>query len=377
MGHVFIPGLKVARETVVRRRRILPIRGTVRVKEGEPVRAEQIVARTDLPGKVRVVNVMNALGITAAEVSGHMLKRKGDPVAKDESLAASKPLFRFLSFMKTTVKSPIGGIVDEISDVTGQVMLREPPEPLELDAYIDGRIVEVIEGQGVAVEALATQIQGIFGVGGERRGEIEIAVKGPDEPLEAARIQPEHRGKVVIGGSLMTLGAIQAARRVGAVALVAGGMHDRELRELLGYDIGVAITGTESIGITLILTEGFGTIPMARRTFDLLAEIRGRRASLSGATQIRAGVMRPEIVVSREGPGSGARGGFEAEGIRVGTTVRVIREPYFGRIGTVATLPPEPVTIATESTLRIMTVDFGDGKPPVLVPRTNVELIGG
>jgi hypothetical protein len=375
MGHVFIPGLKVARSAVVRRRRLLPIRGSVVVKEGDQVKADQVVARTELPGKVRVVNVMNQLGITAAEVTAHMLKRKGERVAQGEPLAESKPLLKFLGFLKSTVKSPIEGVLEEVSDVTGQAMLREPPEPLGLDAYIDGRVVEVAEGQGVTIEAHATHIQGIFGVGGERRGEIEIAVERPDRPLEADAIRPEQKGKVVVGGSLLTMGAVEAARRAGVAALVAGGMHDRDLRALLGYDIGVAITGTEAIGITLILTEGFGTIPMARRTFDLLGEIRGRRASLSGATQIRAGVIRPEIIVAREGSGGSGGGGFEAEGIRVGTLVRAIREPHFGRIGKVASLPPEPVQVETESTLRVMTVDFGDGSPPATIPRTNVELI--
>lgn len=377
MGHVFIPGLKVARSAIVRRKRMLPIPGTVLVREGDVVRADQVVARTELPGKVRVVNIMNQLGITAAEVSGHMLKRKGERVARGEILAESRPLLKFLRFLKTTVPSPIDGVLEEVSEVTGQAMLREPPEPLELDAYIDGRIVQVTEGQGATIETEATLIQGIFGVGGEGKGEIEIAVDKPDRPLEAGAIRPEHKGKVVVGGSLLTFEAIMTARRVGAAALVAGGMHDQDLRRLLGYDIGVAITGTEEIGITLILTEGFGTIPMARRTFDLLAEVRGRRASLSGATQIRAGVIRPEIVVAREGSGSPRAGSLpmQAEGIRVGMLVRVIREPYFGRIGKVAALHPEPVQVETESTLRVMTVDFGDGAPPATIPRTNVELI--
>ena len=36
--------------------------------------------------------------------------------------------------------------------------------------------------------------------------------------------------------------------------------------------LGLAITGTEDIGLTVIVTEGFGEIAMARKTFDLLAK---------------------------------------------------------------------------------------------------------
>ena len=66
---------------------------------------------------------------------------------------------------------------------------------------------------------------------------------------------------------------------------------------LLGYDLGVAITGHEDIRPTLIITEGFGQIAMAGRTYELLAANAGRRASANGATQIRAGVLRPEIII--------------------------------------------------------------------------------
>ena len=59
--------------------------------------------------------------------------------------------------------------------------------------------------------------------------------------------------------------------KVGAAALVSGGIDDQDLKEILGYDLGVAVTGSEKIGLTLIVTEGFGEIAMAERTFRLLA----------------------------------------------------------------------------------------------------------
>ena len=99
------------------------------------------------------------------------------------------------------------------------------------------------------------------------------------------------------------------AKEMGVAGLVVGGIHDKDLRALLGYDLGVAITGTEQVGFTLILTEGFGTIPMAAKTFSLLSAHAGQQASISGATQIRAGVIRPEIIIPK---GAGASGGHGA-----------------------------------------------------------------
>ena len=91
--------------------------------------------------------------------------------------------------------------------------------------------------------------------------------------------------------------SVREAIKVGAAAVVSGGIDDQDLKELLGRDLGVAITGSETIGLTVIVTEGFGDIAMASRTWRLLADKAGRRASVNGATQIRAGVMRPEILV--------------------------------------------------------------------------------
>ena len=94
-----------------------------------------------------------------------------------------------------------------------------------------------------------------------------------------------------------TTDAIQKAIQHGVRGIIAGGIDDVDLRELLGYELGVAITGSEEIGITLVITEGFGHIAMAEQTFTLLKAREGMKTSINGATQIRAGVVRPEILI--------------------------------------------------------------------------------
>ena len=44
--------------------------------------------------------------------------------------------------------------------------------PIEIGAYVRGTVLEVLEGEGVIVRARGAFVQGIFGVGGERQGEI-------------------------------------------------------------------------------------------------------------------------------------------------------------------------------------------------------------
>ena len=376
MAHSYTPGLTVTEHTTVRRRRMLSLPGGVLVATGQIVRANQAVARAELPGKVYPLNLANQLGVAPDEIHEYLVKKAGDPVRKDETLAENKPLIKWL---KTEVLSPVTGVVESVSTVTGQVLLREPPRVLELLGYVDGRIVEVIPQQGVVVETDCSLVQGIFGIGGETRGEIVIAVTSPDEALTPRHLTVDMKGKVVVGGSVVSSDALVRAKEVGVAGLVIGGIHDKDLRALLGYDLGVAITGTEQVGFTMILTEGFGSIPMAGKTFALLSAHAGQPASISGATQIRAGVIRPEIIIPKQADAAGAQVAAtvpQREGIRIGDQVRIIRDPLFGKIGEVASLPSDLQKIPTESEVRVMEVRFADGSKAV-IPRTNIELIEG
>jgi hypothetical protein len=373
MAHSYTPGLTVTDSTVVLRRRMLPLPGTVSVKIGDIVLSNQTVARAELPGKVYPLNLANQLGVAPDEIKEYLIKKEGDVVQKDEILAENKPLFKWL---KTEIRSPIAGKVESISTVTGQVLLREPPRVLELLGYVDGIVVEVHPQQGVTIECVCSMVQGIFGIGGETHGELVMAVASPDEALTAAHVKPEMKGKIVVGGSFLPADTMAKAKEVGVAGLVVGGIHDKDLRALLGYDLGVAITGAEQVGFTLILTEGFGTIPMAQKTFALLSAHAGDKASISGATQIRAGVIRPEIIIPQSGGKVGIAAQPQRAGIQVGDPVRIIRDPLFGKIGEVSALPSDLTKIPTESEVRVLEVRFPDGQVAV-IPRTNIEVIEG
>lgn len=371
MGHAYTPGLKVTKATVIRKERRLPVPGTVLVKMGEAVKATQTVAKADLPGNVVPLNVAGKLAIQPHEVPEAMRAREGEVVKKGELVAVSKGI---MGLMKTSLKASCDGTIESISAITGQVILREPPVPIEVKAYIDGKVVEVVEREGVFVETTASFVQGIFGIGGEVIGEIGVVVDSPDQELTPSLITPDARGKVIVGGSFVPTESMRKALEVGAVALVAGGTDDRNLKDFMGYDIGVAITGQEDIGVTVILTEGFGRLMMARKTFDLLKSLEGKMASVNGATQIRAGVIRPEIIVPVEGGSMSEEESVEEGILEIGSLVRVIREPYFGLIGEVTKLPHEPTVIETEARVRILELRLEDGRT-VTVPRANVELI--
>ena len=374
MAHAYTPGLRVSELTILRKERTLPLKGEVVVKQGDSLRADQVVARTELPGNVHSVNVANILSVLPEEVPSKMEKKEGDPVQVNEILARSSSLF---GLFKSVVKSPIAGKVESVSHVTGQVLLREPSIPVEVDAYVDGKVVEVRPGEGVVVETHGAFIQGIFGIGGETFGTIEMAVSSPEEVLDAGAISAQHAGKILIGGAMVTAAALAKAVSSGVKGIVSGGIDDATIKAFLGYEIGVAITGNEEKGLTLVITEGFGRIRMAEATFALFKSLVGRKASMNGATQIRAGVIRPEVVVpqlDRQAKG-GPVSEIVAGGLEVGTKVRVIREPHFGRLGRVVELPAPLEKLTSETLVRVLRVELEGDRMQHVLPRANVEII--
>jgi len=342
------------------------------VSAGAAVEPETIVAKTDLPGNVQMVNVANQLNADPSDVSELMLVKEGGKVSKGAVLAESPGIF---GLFKSKVISPTDGTVESISAITGQVVLREHPLPVEIDGYIKGTVKEIIPEEGVIVETTAAFIQGIFGIGGENRGSLKMVVASRDEEITSEKITPDLAGKIIVGGSFISLEAYEKAIETRVNGIVVGGFNYHELKNLLGYTLGVAITGSEDLATTLIVTEGYGQIHMGQRTFSLLQKHEGKAASINGATQIRAGVIRPEIVIPlppEEVTGT-PKAIHSSEGIQKGSLVRIIRAPYFGRLGTVVSLPSKLQKMESETMVRVAEVEIEGER--MLIPRANLEMV--
>ena len=372
MAHAYTPGLKVLHHAKVEKNRRLPIKGKITKQVGDLLKPDDVVATTDLPGNVQMLKVANVLNIGPADVPDVMLVKEGDKVEKGQMIAETEGLF---GFFKSDVKSPIDGTVESISDVTGQVVMREAPIPVEVDAYMSGMVKEIIPDEGVIVEADAAFIQGIFGIGGESRGTMEILVDNREQELTIDLLNESHKGKIVVGGSFVNLETYKKALSLQIAGIVVGGFNYYDLEEILGYTLGVAITGSEDLVTSLIVTEGFGNIRMGSRTFDLLNKENGKFVSINGATQIRAGVIRPEIVIPLQKSEIPETSVYQSDdrGISKGSLVRIIRAPYFGKMGEVVSLPPELQQMESETMVRVAEVRIDSGI--LNIPRANLEMV--
>jgi len=372
MAHAYTPGLKVLHHAKVEKNRRLPIKGKITKQVGDLLKPDDVVATTDLPGNVQMLKVANVLNIGPADVPEVMLVKEGDKVEKGQMIAETEGLF---GFFKSDVKSPIDGTVESISDVTGQVVLREAPIPVEVDAYMSGTVKEIIPDEGVIVETDAAFIQGIFGIGGESRGTMKILVDNREQELTIDLLNESHKGKIVVGGSFVNLETYKKALSLQIAGIVVGGFNYYDLEEILGYTLGVAITGSEDLVTSLIVTEGFGNIRMGSRTFDLLNKENGKFVSINGATQIRAGVIRPEIVIPLQKSEIPETSVYQSDdrGISEGSLVRIIRAPYFGKMGEVVSLPPELQQMESETMVRVAEVKIDSGI--LNIPRANLEMV--
>ncbi|MGQ0634063.1 MAG: hypothetical protein ACT4QC_05620 [Planctomycetaceae bacterium] len=381
MLQAYTPGLKASLRVRHSCRRVLPLPGELLVQPGDKVAATDVIARSVLPGSVTPLNIARALSVPPGELRRCLVKPLGDAVRAGDLLAVSPGIF---GWFRTECRATQPGTLESVSDITGQAILRGPPQAIELCAYLAGAVVEIIPQQGAVIAGDVTIVQGIFGVGGEAYGPVRLACQSPCDDLLPERITPDLSGAIVVGGARVTAPALAQAVKLGVAAIVTGGIDDADLRDFLGYDLGVATTGSEQAGLTLILTEGFGDIAMAEHTFRLLAARAGCFAAVNGATQIRAGVQRPELIVpwTNENEVCDKENSFPADNagqsvsgsLRAGAAVRLIRDPYFGIIGRVLALPSEPAALDSGSKARVVEVQTESGER-LVVPRANVELL--
>ncbi|MBI4249058.1 MAG: hypothetical protein HY611_06100 [Elusimicrobia bacterium] len=244
-------------------------------------------------------------------------------------------------------------------------MIREAPQVLRLSAHVGGVVTEVIEGWGAVVETFGARIQGAYGVGGETHGPLHIT----------DALTPEDRGKILVVDAPAGAALLQRAAAAGVAGLILGGLPDADLAAFLGEELDPSVSGAQTSAMTIVLTEGFGRLAIAGPTLRLLKNFEGAEASLSGHTHIRAGTVRPEIILARTPSRLPAAAAAAPEPAPpVGRRIRILRGPEAWKIARVAAAPKAPQTIDTESPVRVFDALLEDGRI-CRVPRANVEFL--
>ncbi len=408
----FIPGdpyvidlkseLKIKNVPIEQMQKVIQVKMGERIREGDPVArisggifGGSQVAESPVSGVVEyisavhgrllvredaqsadpvvVVNVARQLDIWPAMLRMYMEYREGQEVKQGAILAAS-PGAGGMDY----AYAPASGTIQRVDIHNGLVYIVRPQQVSSLTAYVSGEVEEIIGEEGVVIRGTGIIINGVFGIGGETHGELRIVDTG-DRAVAPEDIEAAFGDKVLVIPGIVDDKVLIRADELGVRGLVVGGVDEMDLVQLLNAELGAGITGEEDIGLTVILTEGFGRLPLSDDIFSAIEPYDGRMVSMNGRTQVRAGAQRPEILIpADEAPADIGRSAFSiADGEpRPGQLVRIISKPYLGAYGDVEEVIPISVRYETETELASVRVRLRDGER-VVVPVANVEVLAG
>lgn len=353
MVELSAPSFRISAKTLLRKVRVIPPNATICVGKGTQLNPNDVVARAEVPGQIVSICAAQILGIAKDRLLDYMDFRVGDVVSKNQIIGRRQALF---GLFRSEVRSPVSGCIESISKVSGHVMIRQLSMSVEVYAYIGGTVETVDNAQGVTICAEGSLVQGAFGIGNE----VVANLCGMDEQSIS--------GKIVCCFGSVTDETVATLREQGALGVIASSMEGQSLFRLCGQQVNLVATGDEDIGLTLILTEGFGDLPMGRKSQMVLHKCLGHQVSICGITQVRAGAIRPEII----GP---PIDGIDVETslVQIGTIVKITRGPYLGQEAKIIEMPAAPCILDSGVIALVYRVELVDTQQIVLVPRPNVE----
>jgi hypothetical protein len=348
------PETHVSPLTTIRRERMLPLPGEVVVHVGQRVEPLDAVARAAIPGGYCIVEVALALKVQEGSIRQYLLKHEGDEVKAGEPIAVQRGLFR------RAVRSPVDGFLAAVG--AGQALIEAGTAVVELRAGMRGRISSVRSNWGVVIETAGTVVQGMWGNGKEGHGVLKTLTDSPHGVLTRESIEVGFQGAVILAGQGMTLEALELAREMQVRGIIVGSLEAALLQ------------AAKAAEFPIIVTEGWGAIPMSPIILDVLKAQDGREISLNA--QVRTGwePVRPEVIVPLLASKAPPVKPVADSPLEEGATVRLLRQPYTGATGTVVALPASPRRLATGGTFLGAEVELPTHER-IFAPFANLELI--
>ncbi|GAB1469609.1 hypothetical protein MASR2M66_04860 [Chloroflexota bacterium] len=339
--------------TIIRERR-LPISGNVVVRVQQKVAAGDMVAETRWAREHALLDVARTLKISTA-AADRLIKCQIDDVLKaGTEIAKGKGLFA------RTVTAPRDGRVVAVGG--GQVLMEVGEAKMELRAGLPGIVMEVIPNRGVIIQSSGGLVQGMWGNGRIESGLLVNLTEGPDTVLAPERVDVSLRGSIILGGIIKSVEILHALAELPARGLIASSM----LPSLLPK--------AREMRYPIMLTEGFGTLPMNSAAYKLLSTNAKREITLNAEAFDRYTGARPEIFIplpiSSDPPPPN-----EMQILAPGVQVRMRRPPSMSMLGTIVSIKPGLTTLP--SGLRAPAAEVKlENDETVIVPLVNMEIVG-
>ncbi|MBN2017187.1 MAG: glutamate mutase L [Candidatus Cloacimonetes bacterium] len=261
-----------------------PVRGTI---EHINFETGTIILREiqDYSTKPYKVNVAKELKINPKHIKGYLKKHEGDFIETYEPLAA-----RLEKDFSHVIPSPTTGVITDIDIENGTVTIQYKNEPYKLLAHVSGDVIDVEDNVSVMIQYNGSILNGIIGFGRERTSNMMILSKPVLE-------KDKCKNTILICFDKIDYEFLKLCAESDVGGVIAPSIDNKDLVSFIGEEIGVALTGNEVIPFPIILTEGFGDFRMNAVFEDFFREHHHRKIYMNGHTQIRAGVVRPKIIV--------------------------------------------------------------------------------
>jgi hypothetical protein len=332
--------------------RVFPGPGKAAVKVGQQVSEVDVIAHCEVSAGQRLIKIAHSLGVSGSDVKRYLTRKIGDRIYEGEVIARKKAI---LGLGKQEIKSPADGVVADI-DERGDLILKFLPKPIRLIAGAKGEVIETKENK-IVISSTATKVHGFVSVGRQREGLITVIAK-PKEFILPTAINAESQGRILVGGALIEKAALEKAVTIGVKGIVCGGVNFREFQHL---------RGSLDIGITMIITEGYGNLPIGEDIWNYFSKVEGRTAFISGEenqivipeTETQGGGEEPSSIFWRE--------------LSVGDKVKPLTQEALSHIGVVSELLGDQV-LNSGITTEVAKVKF-DSKEEIVLPSANLAII--
>lgn len=339
--------------TRIRRERLLPKRGKVLANQGQQVSPGDVIAEANLAPEYVILNIAHDLGLPVAKADWYNECKEGDTVNADDVIATGPK-----GFFRRIVHSPCNGRIVLVGD--GHVLLEEEGTPQTLFAGYSGVVIDLIPDRGAVIETIGALVQGGWGNGHIDFGVLRVLVNQPDGILTPELLDINMSGAVILAGHCDQVEALQCASEIHIRGLILGSMSTALVPAAMGMPF------------PIVLTEGFGHLPMSTAAFNLLSTSANRDTTVNAEPFDRYTGTRPEIVVSlsaSDQPPFPTLYQLYAPGQRV----RIVHNPHMTRVGTIVRLSGLQ-TLSSGIRTQAAEIQLEDDKL-VMVPLANLDLL--
>lgn len=371
--------LRVEENTITRVNRRLIGTGSINAKVGQEVTPADIIGSSEAPSGFRTLNLATLLSVSPTEAKKYLRRGLGQRIYKGELLAYKDS---WLFGKRKIVTAPTDAILDFINEQTGELRLSFLPIKTALPAGVYGIIEHIDNLRGVvSIRTQVSRVYGIFGTGRMRDGILRILSRREDL-VRADMIRTGVGGEqIIVGGSLVYKDAISSAISSGVNGIITGGINAEDYKNINGGRLSFSPKLENDIGISIVVTEGFGSLPIGMDIYKVLNLYNGKFVFVDGnkavislpsfesksMLKIRSTSLPQEFDAVLTGEY------LQTSQMSAGLNVRIIGDYFMGEQGKVIAIDQTITALSSGVKAILATVETSFRK--IKVPVNNLEII--